>query len=222
MNALSVLAIAAVVLWALLVVVAQMRTPEQSPLRLGMSGLARGPAGRLMTLAFVVRGASALLLVAAVAAAAPAAARSLPGLALFALWGLGSAPLGGYPTDMPGEPPSGTGRAHAAIALVAYVAAVAGMVLVSLGLRRDPATTGLARWALPIALVAVVAMLAQSAAFGQAARDTADLAPGPDAARARAVPATAHPGGLGAYAGLLQRVFLALVMVWTVLVAAGV
>jgi hypothetical membrane protein len=195
MPALSLLTIAGAVLWTALVVAAQMLTPGQSALRLGMSGLATGRYGWLMKLAFVVRGLTALALVAAVAGSVPAA------LVLFAAWGGGSALLACYDTDMPGLKRTRRGQAHALIALLAYVAAVAGMVLISLPLRHAEATAGVGRWALFIALVAAVAMVAQFAGFAVAARPAA--------------------GGLGRHAGLLQRVFLALVMLWTVVVAAG-
>jgi hypothetical membrane protein len=201
MPALSVLTIAGVVAWTALVVIAQLFTPGQSPLSMGLSGLATGRHGWLMKLAFVVRGLAALALVAVVAAGAPAAAVSVLGLALFAVWGGGSALLACYDTDMPGDEPTTHGRAHALIALVAYIAALAGMLLMSLRLRQAPSTADVARWALLLALVAALAMFAQFAGFAEAARDPAH--------------------GFGRYAGLLQRVFLALVMLWTVVVAAA-
>jgi hypothetical protein len=74
------------------------------------------------------------------------------------------------------------------------------MFLVSLQLRYGEAA-GVARWALPIALLAAAALILQFAGFAAAARSTTH--------------------GLGRYAGLLQRVFLVLVMLWTVVVAAG-
>lgn len=202
MPALSLLTIAGAVLWAALVAAAQVLTPGQSPLSMGMSGLATGRFGWLMRASFVVRGLTALALVAAAAGSVPAAALSVPGLVLFAAWGGGSALLACYDTDMPGRKATRLGQAHAFIALAAYVAAVAGMILVSSQLRVGEATSGVARWAVPIALVAAVAMLAQFAAFAAAARPPAR--------------------GLGRYAGLFQRVFVVLVMVWTVVVAAGI
>jgi len=201
MSALSLLTIAGAVIWTALVIVAQLLTPGQSALSMGMSGLATGRFGWLMRLAFVVRGLTALALVAAVAGSVPAAALSVPGLVLFAAWGGGSALLACYDTDMPGDKPTRRGQAQLLIALVAYSAAVAGMILLSLQLRHGDAAA-VARWALFIALVAAVALFAQFAGFAEAAR-------GPSR-------------GLGRYAGLLQRVFLALVMLWTVVVAAGI
>jgi len=202
MPILSLLTIAAVVAWVALAIAAQVLTLGQSALSMGLSGLATGRFGWLMKLAFVVRGLAALALVAAVAGSVPAAAVSVPGLALFAAWGGGSALLACYDTDMPGCKPTRRGQAHALIALVAYVAAVAGMILVSLRLRDGgEAIAVVARWSLLIALVAAVALFAQFAGFAEAAR-----------------PST-H--GLGRYAGLLQRIFLGLVMLWTVVVAVS-
>jgi hypothetical membrane protein len=259
MSALSSLCIVAVLAWVVLVVAAQLMTPGQSPLRMGMSGLARGPHPWLMRAAFVVRGAAALLLVAAVPLGVPAAARSLLGLALLWVWGLGSALLAVYPTDMPGEEPTASGRVHSLIASVAYVCAVAGMILVSAALDGDEATVGVARWALALALTAAAALVFQFVGFYAAARDAAtereadearDLAArlgaaaqttgaAPAALAAPAAPAGPLPltlavarpasaatrrtlGGFGDIAGLLQRIFLALVMLWTALVAAGI
>jgi len=201
MPALSLLAIVGAVLWVVMVAAAQLLTPDQSPLSMGMSGLATGRYGWLMKAAFVVRGLSALALVAALAGSVPAAALSSPGLVLFAAWGGGSALLACYDTDMPGSKPTRRGQAHAVIALVSYCAAVAGMITVSLQLRHDEASTGMARWALPIALVAALAMFAQFAGFAEATRSPSH--------------------GFARFAGLLQRVFVVLVMVWTVVVAAG-
>lgn len=266
MSVLSSLCIVAVLAWVGLVVAAQLMTPEQSPLSMAMSGLARGPHPWLMRAAFVVRGVAALLLVAAVPLAVPESARSLTGLMLLWVWGLGSALLAVYPTDMPGEEPTANGKVHTLIAFVAYVCAIVGMILVSAALDGDAATADVARWALVLALTAMVALLFQFVGFYAAARDAAtereakatrDLAarvgggtagesgaaPAAWAAQAapvaRAASATPLPltlaiarpesaaprralGGLGDVAGLLQRIFLALVMLWTVLVAAGI
>ncbi len=202
MPALSLLTIAGAALWVALVVAAQVLTPGQSALSMGMSGLATGRYGWLMKVAFAARGLTALALVAAVAENAPAAALSVPGLVLFAVWGGGSGLLACYDTDMPGRKPTRRGRAHALIALAAYAAAVAGMILVSLRLRHGAATAVVGRWTLLIALVAALAMFAQLAGFAEAARPPAR--------------------GLGRYGGLLQRLFLALVVLWTVVVAAGI
>ena len=217
MPALSILTIAGAVLWAALVVLVQVLTPSQSALSMGMSGLATGRHGWLMKAAFVVRGLTALALVATVATNAPVVACSLAGLIFFALWGGGSALLACYDTDMPGQKPTRNGAAHIAIALLAYVSAVVGMALISWDLTLAHATQGVARVGLALTALAAVALLAQFAGFGAAARAAR---PGARQKAARAGERAPAPG-LARYAGLLQRVFLVAVMLWTVVIAAG-
>lgn len=271
MNAFAYLAAILVVVWAALVLVAQFLNPEQSPLALGMSGLARGRAPWVMKSAFICRGASALVLLFALPSVLGTDALTLTGMAAFWVWGVGSALLALSDTDMPGEPPSRAGSVHAVLALVAYVAGVAGAIALSVVLLRGDDTQGLAVWALPLALTAAAAMVAQFVAFGAAAREAREardaatlaaagsglaqaLAADPAPARATAAPvvppqpagvppqlasgaATApvrpSPAGRGdagsvslkdlaGYAGLLQRIFIGLLMAWTLLVALGV
>ena len=280
MDTVAYIAAALVVAGAALVIVAQLLNPEQSPLSMGMSGLARGHAPWVMKSAFLCRGGSALLLLAAVPGALGASALALAGVVAFWLWGVGSAALAVIDTDMPGEPPSRAGAAHAVVALVAYCAGAAGAIMLSLVLRGERATSGLGAWALALALVAAAAAAAQFVAFGAAAREAraarggaaspgARLAASPAAGSlagaspaAAATPQTAAavaaappplggvppqlasggsgqttgralrggPGGgspvsladLAGYAGLLQRIFVGLLMAWTLIVALGI
>jgi hypothetical protein len=229
MAALALLSAVAVVLWAALVTVAQLVNPDRSALSMGMSGLARGRAPWLMRSAFLARGAAALLLVTALSGERGASgvlhgAAAVAGLCLFGVWGVASAALAFADTDMPGEKPTRAGAAHVLIALVAYVAGTAGAILLSLALRGGDASAGVVRWALPIALAAAVALLVQFAGFGAAARE-AEGAAAREAAGApapsTAVTAPRRARGIAGYAGLLQRVFIALLMVWTLVVALG-
>jgi len=224
-----------------------------------------------MKSAFLCRGASALVLLFALPSVLGTDALTLIGMAAFWVWGVGSALLALSDTDMPGEPPSRTGSIHAVLALVAYVAGVAGAIVLSVVLLRGDDTSGLAVWALPLALTAAAAMAVQFVAFGTAAREAREareaaalaaagsgLAEAPAAAPAQgaaeAAPASPPqlagvppqlaagladaPGrpssavrgdapsvslnDLAAYAGLLQRIFIGLLMAWTLLVALGV
>ena len=267
MSAFAYLAAVLVVVWAVLVIVAQLLNPEQSPLAMGMSGLARGRAPWVMKSAFVCRGASALVLLFALPSVLGTAALTLAGMAAFWLWGVGSALLALSDTDMPGEPPSRAGSVHAVLALVAYVAGVAGAIALSVVLLRGDDTQGLAVWALPLALTAAAAMAVQFVAFGAAAREAREAreaaalaAAGPGSRRRRrrgrrtrragrppqlagvppqlaaglaGSPGRPSPAGRGdgpsvslndlaGYAGLLQRIFIGLLMAWTLLVALGV
>jgi hypothetical protein len=256
MTVLALAAVVFVVLWAVLVVVAQVLNPEQSPVSMGMSGLARGRSPWVMKASFVARGLSALCLVAALPAVLGSGALALFGLVLLWVWGVASAALALADTDMPGEQPTRAGAAHALIALVAYVAGAAGAVALSLALRGEDATAGVARWALLIALAAAVALVAQFVAFGAAAREARSaeaatagdpagdpaiapaaaplvsaaagvppqLAGGSDAGQSGRAPGSARAlfHGLAGYAGLLQRVFVGLLMIWTAAVALGI
>ncbi len=260
MSAFAYLAAVLVVVWAVLVIVAQLLNPEQSPLAMGMSGLARGRAPWVMKSAFLCRGASALVLLFALPSVLGTDALTLMGMAAFWVWGVGSALLALSDTDMPGEPPSRTGSVHAVLALVAYVAGVAGAIALSVVLLRGDDTAGLAVWALPLALTAAAAMAVQFVAFGAAAREAREAREGgravgrgrgtgrppcrPTPPQLAGVPPqlaaglAGSPGrpstegrgdgpsvalnDLAGYAGLLQRIFIGLLMAWTLLVALGV
>ncbi len=259
MQLLAALALVFVVAWAVLVVVAQVLNPDQSPLTMGMSGLARGRAPWVMKSSFIVRGLSALLLVAALPADLRIAGLVLVGVGLLWVWGVGSAALALADTDMPGEAPTPTGAAHALIALVAYIAGVVGAIVLSYTMLHNAGLSGIATLALPISITAAAALVVQFVAFGAAAREAQAAAPdatampaavdpappSPAPALAREVPpqlgvetdgaradarrgrppvVTAGRGALhdlASYAGLYQRLFVGLLMAWTLLVALG-
>ena len=227
MPVLSVVCVSLCALWLALVVTVQLLTPEQSSLRMGMSGLAVGPHGWAMKAAVVARGAAACVLAAGLPGALLPGWRLTVGFALFWVWGVGSVLLALYDTDMPGDTPTRRGRAHALVALVSYLAALAAVITLSPALMRSGGTAITAWWALPIALAAALFLLLQSIAFWQQARAAAARA----SAERLAAPAASRPleprvspppaPRLGAYAGLLQRVYVGLIMVWTVLAAVS-
>lgn len=265
----AALAAALVVAWAVLVIVAQQLNPDQSPLSMGMSGLARGHCPWVMKSAFLCRGGAALMLLIALPAVVGVAGLTLSGVLAFWVWGVASAALALIDTDMPGEPPSQMGAVHITVAMLAYVCGVVGAVVLSVVVLRMHALGGASVLALLLALAAAVAMVVQFVAFGVAAGEARTAAEGaalaaaagvattavtPDAA---APPAGVPPqltaagqtppgarsgraptvrrgpgdrardplavfGALAPYAGLLQRVFVGLLMAWTLLVAVGV
>ena len=188
--------VAFVVAWAILVALAQVLNPEQSPLALGMSGLARGKEPWLMKSSFIARGLSALALIAALPAQLHVAGLVLLAVALLWVWGVGSAALALADTDMPGEAPTRAGAAHALIALVAYIAGAAGAILLSFAMLNG-ALSGVAAWALAISVTAAVALVVQFVAFGAAAREARTAAP-TSLAAASSVPAGTAVGGAGA------------------------
>jgi hypothetical protein len=234
-----------------------------------MSGLARGRAPWVMKSSFIVRGLSAIVLVAALPEGVRTGVLAVAGVVLLWLWGLGSAALALVDTDMPGEARTPVGAAHALIALAAYIAGVVGAIALSYSLLRS-GLTGIAQWSLPIAVIAAVAVVVQFVAFWAAAREAQVAAPGaipahapsaPGFTSARPAAATPAPsvavppqliavppqlgappvkaagqppvagvarqspeqsgllGDLAAYAGLYQRMFVGLLMLWTLLMA---
>ena len=215
MTMLAIVAAVLVVAWAVLVVVAQLLNPDQSPLTMGMSGLARGRAPWVMKSVLLARGVSALVLVAALPAPA-VAGLVVAGVALFWVWGVGSARWRSPTPTCPGEAPTRAGAAHALIAMVAYVAGAAGAIVLSLD-HAAQRTVGVATWALPISIIAAVALVVQFVAFGAAAREARASTPAaaaavpaaepsrrpPSRARAAAPPAAGGvPPQLGADAGV--------------------
>jgi Protein of unknown function (DUF998) len=180
---------------------AQLVTPGYSALSMGASALAVGRRGWLMQLAFVARGLAALTLIVALIAVVPGVARSPWGLALIAVWGISCFVLAVFATDMPGGPRTTHGAIHAFAAAVAYIAVGVGELLVSLGLGRGPDWHSLARLATPLAVAVLIALVVQFAGFRAAMRSMDE--------------------GLGRYSGLLQRAFLALVLLWMLVVATG-
>ena len=200
MSVFAVIAAALVVAWAVLLIVAQRLNPEQSPISMAMSGLARGHAPWVMKAGFVCRGASALALLVSVPSVLGTAGLTLAGILALWVWGVGSAALALVDTDMPGEPPSQAGAAHVVIALLAYVCGVAGALVLSVALLRDDATAGIGAWALPLALFALAAMVLQFVAFGEAARaarsGASATAPGAGPVSGSAAGAAASPSAV--------------------------
>jgi hypothetical protein len=156
-----------------------------------MGGLARGRAPWVTKSAFLCRGASALVLLIAVPGALGTTGITLAGIVAFWIWGVGSAVLGVIGTDMPGEPPTRAGAAHALVARVAHVAGAAGAILLSLEVLGRGDAGGLAVWALALALAAAVAMIAQFAAFGAPAREARAASPSASVTPAATAPAAA-------------------------------
>ncbi|MEI6727386.1 MAG: DUF998 domain-containing protein [Actinomycetes bacterium] len=198
---LAALTIAGIVTYVVMVVIAQVRPPHYDVIKTAESDLAIGRYGWIMTSAFVVRGALSLALVAVLALVTRGVARSRLGLWLIGLWGAGALLLAVFPTDLPGATRTVHGGIHALVAVAAFFAAGLGELLVS---RRIAALDGwpaFARRAQRLALAALVVCVLAVAALG--------------------LSATTH-GGLAGVAGLLERVFLGLVLLWMLLVAVRV
>ena len=235
---------------------------------MGMSGLARGRAPWVMKSAFLCRGGSALLLLIALPGCARHGRHHAAGLVAFWIWGVGSAALAVIDTDMPGEPPSRAGAAHApwrwwptsrawpARSCCRWCCSAARHQQpghLGAGARADGGGLhgGAVRGVRAAAREARGARRARppgrgragprgSGRRGHASRGGAAAVPPPLAGvppQLAGGPAGDGPGvprrrlrrrlvvslaDLAGYAGLLQRIFVGLLMAWTLLVALGI
>jgi hypothetical membrane protein len=97
----------------------------------------RGHDAWVMDIAFLVRGALSLAVVAALALTEPVRRRTT-GLALLVVWAACSALLAFFPDDPAGTPTHTAGRIHLVLAGTAFLGVAIGTIVVSRGLRHDP------------------------------------------------------------------------------------
>jgi len=196
--------------------VLQRLPPHYSLVRDAESNLAVGPFGWIMNLNFVGRAASTLCLVRAVLGTGPASPLRTTGAALLGLGGACSGILAFFPTDIPGgDAPAGAGNCptvpdraaaapglsattwagavHLAVAGVGFLAAFAGILVLTAWLRTCPRL-----------------------------RRTSALAAGFCALTAAGLGALGLSGRyVPAYLGLAERIALAGILGWAFSVSAG-
>lgn len=194
---LGALAVAGIVLYVALDIVAQVLHPQQHLLRNAESDLALGAYGWIMTVNFVVRGLLALALIAGLQKALVPAARSQIGAILVEIWAVGAFLLAIFPTASPGQHTI-HGLIHLVVALVAFFGGAVGALLISRRLGADPRWRHLQLPLLAVAVFALAMLLVVLVAGGRLA-------------------ASGTTAG-GAF-GLVERVFLALVLLWMLVVA---
>ena len=178
-------------------IIAQLLPPHYSPISQAESDLAVGPYGFVMTVNFVVRGVLSLAFLAGIYGATTVGRRSPVGVGLLGVWAVGAFVLAASPTDVGSGPATLHGTIHDLTAVLVFVAAAVGEVLLSLRFSDDPR---LARFGTPAMTVAVLAFLALLALFY----------------------ANVHPRLAAEAFGLFERVFLGLVLLWMLLVAVYV
>lgn len=177
--------------------------PELNPLHRYGSEYAVGRTGWLMKLSFFVWGAGLFAFAVALAKGLDPNARSRVGIALFMLAGVGIVLSGIFDSDLqvqnqdPPPPwiepsPSNEQILHAASGLVAFFGLMPGAILVSRRLRVAGRLSGSYRWLRPLSWLMPIAFIAMAIVF--------------------------HPSG---FAGLGQRIFLALAFTWVILAARG-
>jgi hypothetical membrane protein len=165
--------------------------PDYSLLYNAESDYGRGPWYWVMDLNFVLRG----VLSAAVVIAFPRArldGRGRAGLILITVWAACSALLAFFADDLEGQPVTGSGLVHLALAFVAFSCVTIGTILLSSNLWSDPSRRSFAATLLALSLAGAAALLLLSTAVGH------KHAPG----------------------GLYERIFLGIELLWIALAGA--
>jgi len=191
-DPLAWLALAGVVLYVAVDVLLAFLRPRYSLLHNAESDYGRGPWYWVMDLNFLLRCALSLAAAGALARATRLDARARGGLALLVIWAACSGLLAFFADDIEGQPLHGSGVVHLALAIIAFIAMAVGAIVISGGLRSDPAWRPAAAVLLPVALAGAAAFLLLGTAAGH------KHAPG----------------------GLYERIFLGLELLW-IAMAAG-
>lgn len=187
--------IAGIALYVVLDAIAQSLPPHYSPISQAESDLAVGPYGYVMAVNFVNRGVFSLLFLYGLAKSLPPRAEFRTGLVLLGVWAVGALILAVSPTDVSG-PTTVHGLVHLLVATLAFLCAAVGTVSLSRAFERDPTLKGVGRYAKPLAILAVVFFFVL---YGGA---------------------LVAPHAAGKVGGLVERVFIGLVLVWMLLVSA--
>lgn len=165
-------AMAGVAVYVVVDVVLQFLPPHYSVLSDAESNLAVGPFGWIMNLNFLGRALTTWCAIAAVTRIPPASAPRRAGVALLAVGGLCSAVLAFFPTDVGAGSPRAstmTGAVHLYVAGVGFVAALAGILVLTRWLRAAPQLKAAYRAAFSLAAITAVglASLGLTAALGE-------------------------------------------------------
>lgn len=129
---LATLAAAGVVLYVLIDVALALLRPSLSLIHHPESDYGVGPYSWLMDFNFLLRGGLSLSLVAALARVARRAGLLQAGLWLLGSWAVASGLLAFFPDDPLGTPATHSGKIHLLLALIAFLCAGAGTLVLSL------------------------------------------------------------------------------------------
>ncbi|MFZ1023795.1 MAG: DUF998 domain-containing protein [Thermoplasmata archaeon] len=180
--------------YVVLDIIVQLLPPHYSAITQAESDLAVGPYGFVMTANFVVRGILSLTFVYGLTKATALGRRTPLGVGLLATWGVGAFILAASPTDVGSGSPTLHGLIHLVVAAIAFLAGAIGELLLSRNFRTEGRLAAFYDPALLLAVIATIVCLVTFAATG------------------------APRFVLGAY-GLVERIFLGLILLWMLLVA---
>lgn len=154
-------AMAGVALYILVDVVLQLLPPHYSVISDAESNLAVGPFGWIMNVNFCGRALTTLCAIAAINRVGPASALRGVGVALMFVGGLCSAVLAFFPADVEaGSTGSATvlGTVHLYVAAVGFLAALAGILVLTGWIRLEPSLAKVFPAALACAVVAALGL----------------------------------------------------------------
>jgi hypothetical membrane protein len=191
-STLGWLAVAGVIVYVAIDVLLRFLRPDYSLLYNAESDYGRGPWYWVMDLNFLLRGALSVAIVVAVRRAVRLDDRGRAGLILIAIWAGCSALLAFFADDVEGQPLTGSGIVHLALAFVAFPCVAVGTILVSGNLMSGQSRRSAAAVLLALSVAGAAALLLLATAVDR------QHAPG----------------------GLCERIFLGLELLW-IAVAGG-
>ena len=188
----ATVALVGVAYFVVIIVVLHLLRPDLSPISQPTSEYAVGRYGFLMTSAFFSMSLASFALVIGLYQGVPLRARSRIGLGLLGLWGIGVLVAMSFPIDPEGAPQTVSGTIHQINGPLAFLSLTAGTILVSRRFKQAQQWRPLHRTALILSLVMLTVFIATFLNIATAS----------------------------GFAGLCQRIFLAVFATWFVLTAA--
>jgi hypothetical membrane protein len=153
------LTLAGVALYVAIDVLLAFLRPGYSLIYNAESDYGRGPWYWVMDLNFLLRCALSLAIAAALYRVVRLDGRTRTGLALLVTWAICSGLLAFFADDPEGTPQHGSGIVHLVLAFIAFTAIAVGAILISASLLSDPAWRPAARILLAISVAAALAYL---------------------------------------------------------------
>jgi hypothetical membrane protein len=157
------MALIGIVFYIIIDVVIQMLPPHYS-LRQAESDLAVGPYGWIMNINFVIRGLLSAAIILAIYKSMKNIVRPIVGIVFFAIWSATSFLLAFFNTDVPNASlvvsnPTYHGELHLVLALIGFICAPIGILIISIAFRKEDRLKSLATPALIISILAVLSFL---------------------------------------------------------------
>lgn len=188
----ATVAIAGIAYFAVIIVALHFLRPDHNPIQRPTSEYAVGRYGWLMTTAFFSMSVATFALVIGLFQGVPPSARSRIGLVLLGIWAVGVLIAMSFPIDLEGAPPTIVGTIHRINGPLAFLSVTVGAILVSWRFKQDATWRPFHRSALILSLVMLAAFV-----WGGLSIATES-----------------------GFAGLAQRIDLAVLVTWMLLMAA--